>query len=101
VTTIIVLFNLKDAGRAAAYEAWATAFDMPAVRKLPSVGSFEVLRSASVLGGGTSPYQYFEIFRVEDMKQFGEDIATEAVQKMAVQFNAFADNPVFVVTEAL
>jgi len=101
MTTRIVLFNLKDSGSAAEYERWARESDIPAVRKLRSVASFEALKGAGLLGGGASPYQYFEIFRINDLKLFGEGLATEAVQKMAAQFNTFADRPLFIVTEAL
>jgi hypothetical protein len=101
VTTLIVFFNLKQSSSAAEYERWARQSDIPSVRKLRSVDSFEVLKASGVLGGGDSPYQYFEIIRVKDMKLFGEDVGTQAVQKMAAEFNAFADKPMFILTEAL
>jgi hypothetical protein len=101
VTTLIVLFNLKSSASAAEYERWARESDIPSVRKLRSVDSFSVLKGTGLLGGGASPYQYFEIFSLNDMKLFGEEVASEAIQKAAAQFNTFADNPQFIITEAL
>lgn len=101
MTTIIVLFNLKEPASRTDYERWAREVDLPAAGGLPSVDRFEVLRSAGLFGGGTPPYQYIEIVRVNDMDQFGKDVATEVMQKVAGQFQAFADKPLFILTEAL
>ncbi len=101
VTTIIVLFNLKDASQRAAYERWARDVDLPTAGGLPSVKGFEVLKTTGLFGGGTPPYEYIEIVRVGDMQRFGADVATEAMQKVAAQFQAFADKPLFILTEAL
>lgn len=100
-TTIIVLFNLKNAAQRADYERWAREVDLPTAGSLPSVKGFEVLKSTGLFGGGTPPYQYIEVVRVGDMGQFGKDVATEAMQKVAAQFQAFADKPLFILTEAL
>ena len=102
MTTLIVLFNLKQGVSAADYEAWARATDLPTAGALPSVEKFEVLKSQSVLGSeAAAPYQYIERIVVRDMQQLGADIATPAMQEVAAAFQAFADNPVFIVTEAL
>lgn len=102
MTTLIVLFNLKQGVSAADYEAWARATDLPTASALPSVEKFEVLKSQSVLGSAAAaPYQYIERIVVRDMQQLGADIATPAMQEVAAAFQAFADNPVFIVTEAL
>lgn len=99
---IIVLFNLKPGVDAATYEAWAKATDIPGVRGLPSVTDFQVYRATGVLGGeGQSPYAYLEVIDITDMAQFGADASNEAVQKVVAQFQQFADNPTFVLTEAL
>jgi REDY-like protein HapK len=100
-TTIIVLFNLKDAGSQAAYERWAREVDLPTAGGLPSVDQFEVLKATGLFGGGTPPYQYIEIVRVNNMDQFGKDVSTEQMQKVAGQFQAFADQPLFILTAAL
>lgn len=102
MSTLIVLFNLKRGVSAADYEAWARATDIPAVGALASVERFEVLKSVSVLGSGAAaPYQYIERIVVRDMEQLGADIATPAMQEVAAAFQAFADDPVFIVTDRL
>jgi len=102
MTTLIVLFNLKPGVSAADYEAWARATDLPTAGALPSVEKFEVLKSQSVLGSAAAaPYQYIERIVVRDMQQLGADIGTPAMQDVAAAFQTFADNPVFIVTEAL
>ena len=102
MTTIVVLFNLKSDADAAAYEAWARNTDVPAVNNLGSVDSFRVLRSAGLLGSDAAPaYQYIELIEVNDMEAFGADVASDAVQKVAGEFQAFADSPMFILTESL
>ena len=102
MATILVLFNLKPGTDVAAYEKWARERDLPTVRGLPSVASFDVLRTQGLLmGEGKPAYQYAEFIDVNDMAAFGKDVASDAVQKGAVEFQAFADNPVFIVCEKL
>lgn len=101
MTTLIVLFNLKNPAAAAEYERWAREVDLPTAGALPSVERFEILRAKELLGGGASPYQYVEILRIRDMDRFGGDVATAAMQKVAAEFQAFADHPRFLVTESL
>jgi hypothetical protein len=101
MTTLIVLFNLKDATQQAAYEQWAREVDLPTAGALPSVEKFEVLKASGLLTGGPSPYQYVEVLRIKDMAQLGADVGTPAMQAVAAQFQAFADNPLFIVTQAL
>ena len=99
---IVVLFNLKDAGSAAEYEAWATSTDLPTVRALESVDSFTVHRATGLLGtDATPPYEYIEIIDVNDMSVFGEEVSTETMRKVAGEFQAFADSPVFILTDTL
>jgi len=102
MTTIVVLFNLKSGVDVAQYEQWARDRDLPTVNGLASVDQFEVLRSAGLLmGEGEPPYGYVELIRVNDMDKFGADVSSEAVQKVAAEFGQFADNPLFIMTEAL
>jgi hypothetical protein len=101
MTTLIVLFNLKDAARRAEYERWAKEVDLPTAGSLPSVDRFEVLKASGLLTGGASPYEYVEILRINSMDQLGKDVGSEAMQKVAAQFQAFADNPMFIVTQSL
>jgi len=101
VTVLIVLFNLRDANVRADYEHWARTRDMPTAGALPSVDEFEVLKVRGLLGPGVAPYEYIEILRVNDMSQFAKDVAVPAMQTIAQEFQAFADNPLFIVTSAL
>lgn len=99
---IIVLFNLKPGADPAAYEAWARATDIPGVRALKSVDDFQVYRATGLFGSDTTPpYQYFETIDINGVDAFVADVTSEAVQKVAAEFQQFADNPLFITTEAL
>lgn len=102
MTMIVVLFNLKNSQQREKYEAWARETDLPTAGNLPSVDDFQVLRSAGLLGKTEpAPYQYIELLKVNDMEQLGKDIASETMQRVAKEFNEFADNPQFILTEKL
>lgn len=102
MSIIVVLFNLKPGVDAADYEAWAIATDLPAVNRLPSVQQFQVLRSVHLLGSDAAvPYTYVELLEVDGLAQLGADIASEKMQAIAAEFQQFADNPQFIVTENL
>ena len=102
MTRIVVLFNLRDADSVGEYEAWARSTDLPTVNELKSVDSFTVHRATGLLGTDDAPpYQYVEIIDVNDMAVFGEDVATETMRKVAGEFQAFADAPVFILTDSL
>jgi hypothetical protein len=98
---IIVLFNLKPGVSAADYEAFARQTDLPIVNALPSVRGFEVLKSQGLLGGGAAPYAYIEILDLHSLEALGADVATAEMQKVAATFRSMADDPRFIVTEAL
>lgn len=99
---IVVLFNLKDGADADAYEKWAKTTDIPAVNALSSVENFSVLKSTGMLGSdGTAPFQYIETIDITAMDPFLEQVSTDAAQQIAAEFQAFADNPVFILTEKL
>ncbi|WP_199554233.1 REDY-like protein HapK [Sandaracinobacteroides hominis] len=98
---LIALFNLKPGVSVADYEKWAREVDLPTVNGLGSVSAFEVFRATGVLGSDApSPYAYVEIIDVADMDQFGADVAGEAMQKIAAQFQGMAD-VTFLTTEKL
>ncbi len=101
MNTLIVLFNLKDASRRADYERWAREVDLPTASALSSVDRFEVLKASGLLTGGPAPYEYIEVLRINDMAQLGVDIGTPTMQSVSAQFQAFADQPLFILTEAL
>ena len=96
---IVVLFNLRPGVDVAEYEAWAAVRDAPTVRALPSIAGFDVAAMTGLLmGEGRPPFQYVEIIDVADMDQFGRDVATEAMGRIAAEFQAFADGPLFITT---
>jgi len=101
-TKIVALFNLKPGISVADYENWARATDLPNVNGLKSVDTFAVFRSAGLLGSEAKPpYQYIEIIDVNDMDMFGADVSTEAMQAVAGQFQAMADDLVFILTDKI
>ncbi len=102
VTRIVVLFNLKAGVDPEVYEAWAKSTDIPVVNGLDSIGAFSVHQTTGVLGSDAKPpYAYVEIIDVVDMEKFGADVATDTMQKIAAEFQAFADNPTFIMTRTL
>jgi hypothetical protein len=101
-THIVVLFNLKADADAAAYEEWARTTDLPIVRGLSSVDSFQAMKMQGLLGGdGQPPYQYAEHIVVNDMSRFGEEVASDTMRKVAGEFRQFADAPIFMLAESL
>ena len=101
-TRIVALFNLKPGVGVADYEAWAKSVDIPTVNGLGSIEKFEVFRSAGLLGSEEKPpYAYVEIIDVADMDGFGKDVATDAMQKIAAEFQGMVDNLSFILTEKL
>lgn len=100
--TLIVLFRLKPGASVADYEAWARSTDLPVVRALPSVASFELFRVQGLFGtGGRAPYDYVEAIQIRDPAGFGPDVGTPTMRKVAAEFRQFADDPVFMLTEAI
>ncbi|MEM7730848.1 MAG: REDY-like protein HapK [Pseudomonadota bacterium] len=100
---ILVLFNLKDGVTRERYEDWAKTKDIPGVRALKSVDTFDVYRNTGLLmGDGTPPYQYFEILDINDMDVFGQEASSEAMQAVAAEFqNELTKDLVFLTTEQL
>ena len=102
MTTIIVLFNLKDDVAREEYENWATSTDLPIVRNLQSVDSFSVFRGTGMLGSDEQPsFDYIEMISLNDETTFYEEIGSELMQSVAEQFQSFADNPQFILTQPL
>ncbi len=102
MTTIIVLFNLKSGTDRTKYENWAKSVDLPSVRNLDSIDSFRVFRSTGMLGSKeAAPYEYIEVIDISEWEQFGQEIATDVMQKVAGQFQSFADNPLFIMTDSI
>jgi hypothetical protein len=102
MTTIVVLFNLKSEVNVSDYENWAKETDVPTASSLPSVDVFDVLRAEGLLmSEDKPPYDYIEILNINNMEQFGTDVSSEVMQKVAAEFQSFADNPLFILTSKL
>ena len=102
MSKLIVLFNLGSDADRVAYEEWARQTDLPTVRGLPSVDSFDVLAVSGLFGSDASaPYEYVEIIDINSLEQFGDDVSTETMGKVASEFQSFADNPIFMLTNNL
>ena len=99
---LVVFFNLKPGSSHEAYEAWARSTDIPTVRELKSNAGFDVFKTLSVRGSDEAPpYQYVELIAIKDMDQFGADVATEAMRKVAGEFREFAESPLFIVAQKI
>ena len=98
---LIVLFNLKRKKTALKkYEKWAAKTDVPTVKALKSVDDFKVYRLNSILGSDkTPPYQYCEIIEINDINGLFAEISSETMQKVSAEFQEFAKNPLFIVSE--
>ena len=102
MTPIIVLFNLKAGVSPESYEAWAKSTDLPIVRGLKSIGSFDVYKTKGLLrSDDPAPYQYVEIIMIKNMGDFGQDASSEMMQRVAGEFRTLADNPTFMLCESL
>lgn len=97
---IVVLFNLQDGVDVNAYEQWAKNTDLPIVNKLESINRFEVYKTTGLLGSeAAAPYQYVEWLTINDFDKFGTEVGTDTMQKVASEFQTFADSPMFITLE--
>jgi hypothetical protein len=102
MTHLIVLFNLKDGVERSEYETWARSTDLPIVRGLDSINSFSIYRASELLGSDEKPpFQYVEVIQIDDMERFGDEVASEAMQKVASEFQEHADGPMFLISESI
>ena len=63
--------------------------DMPAVRGLKSIDSFDVFKATGMLmGEGKPPYQYIEIIRLKDMDAFGKDLSKDQIKAVVDYFRS-------------
>jgi hypothetical protein len=98
--TMIVLFNLKRGQSADAYERWARETDVPTGKGLPSVEDFRVYRANALLGSAAPPpYEYVEVVDIKDLGRLGEEVGAEEVRAVARQFEEFAEDSIFFLTE--
>lgn len=100
--TLVVLFNLKAGVSVSEYENWARSTDLPIVNALPSVERFKIFRAGSVLGSTVAPpYQFVETIDLHDLTGLFNDISSPTMQKVASEFQAFADQPIFMVCNSI
>lgn len=95
MTRMVVLFNLREGVNVEDYERWAREQDAVAVRGLPSIDDFRIIRIAGAMSG-ESPYQYVELVQINDMDQFAQDVAGEEMTRIAGEFQRWAENPTFI-----
>ena len=100
MTTLIVLFNLREGVTPECYERWAAETDLPTVRRLSHCRAFNLYRGLGLLGTDRpAPYQYVEVIEVDDLPSFREETATATMRRVAAEFRTFADQPQFMVME--
>lgn len=99
---IVCLFNLKPGVERVQYEEWARGTDIPGANALSSVRNFTVHRATGLFGSDAAPpYDYIEIIDITAIDPFVAEVTTEQFQQVAAKFQAFADNPQFILTEDL
>ena len=97
---LVVLFNLKPGVSEADYEAWAKTVDIPTAGALQSVDGFTLHRAVGVFGSDRPPpYRYVEIVDVNELALLGEEAGRPPMTEVTAKFAAFADNPLFLITE--
>ncbi len=102
MAALVVLFNLKDDASKETYEQWAKTTDVPTASSMASVDSFKVFKLGNIMGTeNASPYQYCEILEINDMAKLGEEVESEAMKKVAAEFQSFADNPMFIISDQI
>lgn len=100
---IILLYKLKSGVTQSDFESWVRTQDYPSMRSLRSVDSFTTYRlEGRLIGEGVPSQQYVEVFHINDLDAFtGEDMPGETVQSIMGQFMGFAENPEFIIAEAV
>ncbi|WP_298503820.1 hypothetical protein [uncultured Maribacter sp.] len=102
MAALVVLFNLKNDASMEAYEKWAQTTDVPTASNMSSVDSFKVFKLGTIMGtNNASPFQYCEVLEINDMTKLGEEVTSETMQKVAVEFQKFADSPMFIISEQI
>ena len=96
------MLNLKANQDPKEFENWLETVDMPFVRALPSVKSFDILRSQELFRSNKKPpYQYVEIIKLSSLKEFSEDYAKNAAQEVAMKFREFSEEPLLLISKSI
>lgn len=97
---LVVLFNIKNEEDKAKYELWAKTTDVPTVKALGAIDDFKVYRLNAIMGTADKPpYQYCEVLDINDMDKLVGELDSDTMKRVAGEFQAFADNPMFIVSE--
>ena len=96
---LVLTYTLKPRVARADFEAWVREADYPAMRGLRRVTSFATYRAERLLvGGGASPYDYVELFEIDDLEGFtARDMPGETVQRIMGEFIGYVENPAFMI----
>ena len=90
--SMIVLVNLREGVDPGDYERWVLESYAPAVRDLPSVGDWRDYRATGLLGSDAAPpYRYVVTLEIEDLDQFGRDMAGEEMQRLLSELHELAE----------
>lgn len=102
MAALVVLFDLKDQEARDAYEKWAQTTDVPTVKGLDSIDDFKVYRMNSIMGSSEKPpFQYCEVIDINNMEALGPELETETMKRVAAEFQSFAHNPVFMISDQI
>ena len=97
---LLALFNLKTGADKAKYLEWAKSVDLPTVNGLKSVDNFQVFSIQGLLGSDEkAPYEYYEFIDINQMDEFLGEVSTDAMQKVAAQFQTFTDDVIFMLSD--
>lgn len=102
MAALVVLFDLKGEASKEAYEKWAQTTDVPTVKGLNSIDDFKVFSLNAVMGSSEKPpFQYCEVIMINDMEKLGPELETDTMKRVAGEFQAFAENPIFIISEQI
>lgn len=92
---LITGLRLKEGVSAEQYEKYALEVDKPTCEnELPSFESWNVHRVNSLYGSDVKPpYDYIEIVRIADLKQFDVDLQSEVVAELGAQAERLVQAP--------
>ncbi|HAY07062.1 MAG TPA: REDY-like protein HapK [Hyphomonas sp.] len=99
VTTLFVMYTLKEGVTPEQFEQWVRETDQPAMRSLARVQDFRTYRAERLLMGEGAPgVAYIEAFAIPDLDGFiAEDLGSETVQQVTAGFMGLAEAPQFII----
>jgi hypothetical protein len=73
-TRVFFLSRLHAGVDPAEYEQWVRDVDLPVVRAIPSLVSYDVVRLDGAMRGGEVPYDYIEMIEVDDLETYKREL---------------------------